>query len=134
MAEVGFKLDVVGGDLVVTAGDSEVGDEEPELRDGARPGLTPIPDPEVVLNETLLALLLDAAESDRERFLFRILDRNFWALPSPFSLAGGGPALVPANGPDRITREDEASFVLVEFGVAVPDPPLLPIVCSCIFF
>lgn len=109
----------------MTTGDDDVGDEEPELRDGTSPGLTPALVP--ALNETLLALLLDAAESERDRFLFRILDKNFCALPSPFSLTGGAEVVVPAIGPDRITREEEASFVLVEFGVAVPDPPLLPI-------
>lgn len=125
----GLRFDVVGGDLAVTTGD-EVGEDEPELRDAVVPMMPP---PDVpALNETLLLLLFDAAESDRARFLFRILDKNFDAVPFSFSLPVDD---VPASGPESMTRDEDASFPpAVELGVAVPDSFAPPRVWSCTFF
>lgn len=106
------------------------------MRDGPAPEPEPkIPPPLVPgLKETLLLLLVDAAESERDRLLlFRMLERNFCALPSPFSF-GAGPEELPAIGPVRMIRDEDASLVYVELGVAVPDPAVLPRVWSCIFF
>lgn len=87
-----------------------------------------------MLNETLL---LDAAELERDRFCL-MLERNFCAFPSFFSLWFGmaDEEEAPAYGPDRMMRDEDASFVLVEFGVAVPDPAATPpaLVWSFIFF